>query len=106
MEGEALVVVLLAERIAMKILSFILARIARKLGYISKSSIPVVGQVYKTKADVLGDFPNLQVREVGLYHVSYVAANGKGGSRSRRGFMKNYVRQKPIPTLNLLHPKI
>lgn len=90
----------------MNILSFILARIARKLGYISKSSIPVVGQVYKTRADVLGNFPCLQVREIGDHFVSYVSANGKGGCRSKRGFMKNYTLQKPIPTLNLLRPKI
>lgn len=90
----------------MQILKFILARIARKFGYVSKSSIPVVGQVYKTKADVLGDFPSLQVREIGDHFVSYVAANGKGGCRSKRGFMKNYTLQKPIPTLNLLRPKI
>ena len=90
----------------MNIFSFVVARIARKLGYVSKSSIPVVGQVYKTKADVFGNFPSVQVMEVGDHFVSYVAANGKGGCRSKRGFVKNYTRQKPVPTLNLLHTKI
>lgn len=90
---------------AMRIFKFILARIARKIGYISKSSVPVVGQLYKTKADVWGNYPILQVRDVGAHFVSYVAANGKGGCRSLRGFMKNYTRTKSVPTLNLFRPK-